>query len=74
MLTAAYKYIYKILFYITLVIYLSFGGKWGLVQVHMKWDASNYPNGVYFFKLIVMYASAPLSIIYSETKKMILLK
>jgi photosystem II stability/assembly factor-like uncharacterized protein len=36
----------------------------------VTWDASNYPSGVYFYRLVMADASAPLSI----TKKMILLK
>ena len=40
----------------------------------VKWDGSRYASGVYFYKLIVMDASAPLSIIFAETKKMILVK
>ncbi len=42
------------------------------------WDGSNYPSGVYFYKLSVTDASSPqanpLSIRYSETKKMVLMK
>ncbi len=38
------------------------------------WDASNYPSSVYFYRLIVTDASAPLSITFSETKKMVLQK
>jgi len=38
------------------------------------WDGSNYPSGVYFYKLVVGDASAPLSVAYSETKKMVLVK
>ncbi len=34
------------------------------------WDASNYPSGIYFYRLIITDASAPLSI----TKKMIFIK
>jgi hypothetical protein len=46
----------------------------------VEWDGSNYPSGVYFYKLILTDASAPangtgpLSIKYSETKKMVLIK
>ncbi len=32
----------------------------------VEWDASNYPSGVYFYKLITQG--------YSETKKMVLVK
>ena len=35
-----------------------------------EWDGSNYSSGVYFYKLIIDDASAPLSI----TKKMVLMK
>jgi hypothetical protein len=38
------------------------------------WDAANYPSGVYFYRLVVTDASAPLSIKFSETKKMALMK
>jgi hypothetical protein len=42
------------------------------------WDAANYPSGVYFYRLSVIDASSPqanpLSIKYSETKKMVLMK
>jgi flagellar hook assembly protein FlgD len=37
----------------------------------VEWDGTNYPSGVYFYRLTVSGASAPLSIKYSETKKMI---
>jgi hypothetical protein len=36
----------------------------------VEWDTSNNPSGVYFYKLIMSDASAPLSI----TKKMVLIK
>jgi hypothetical protein len=36
----------------------------------VEWDGSNYPSGVYFYKLTIVDASAPLSI----TKKMMLIK
>jgi len=37
----------------------------------VDWNASNYPSGVYFYKLD---ASTSLSVTYSDTKKMILIK
>ncbi len=40
----------------------------------VKWDASNYPSGVYFYKLVVSEANLSHSTSYSETKKMILIK
>ena len=40
----------------------------------VEWDATNYPSGVYFYKLIVTDASASLSTSYSETKRMVLIK
>jgi hypothetical protein len=40
----------------------------------VDFDGSNYLSGVYFYKLTAVDASAPLSINYSETKKMVLLK
>ncbi len=36
----------------------------------VEWDGSNYPSGVYFYKLLVENASTPFSI----TKRMVLLK
>jgi hypothetical protein len=56
------------------------GGQEGLNPgtYEVEWDASNYPSGVYFYRLIVTDASSPqanlLSIIFSETKKMVLIK
>ncbi|MCI0448282.1 MAG: YCF48-related protein [Chlorobi bacterium] len=38
----------------------------------VDWDASNYPSGVYMYKLDVIDPSAPLRV--RETKKMILIK
>ena len=40
----------------------------------VEWDGSNYPSGVYFYNLKLSNALAPLSIEFSETKKMVLLK
>ncbi len=40
----------------------------------VSFDGSNYPSGVYFYRLIITGASTPLSTVFSETKKMILLK
>jgi hypothetical protein len=40
----------------------------------VEWDGSNYPSGVYFYRLNVTDASASLSIKFTETKKMVLLK
>jgi photosystem II stability/assembly factor-like uncharacterized protein len=40
----------------------------------VEWNASNYPSGVYFYKLITADASASLSIKYTETRKMVLIK
>jgi hypothetical protein len=40
----------------------------------VEWDAINYPSGVYFYRITVADASAPLSINFTETKKMVLLK
>jgi photosystem II stability/assembly factor-like uncharacterized protein len=44
------------------------GGKEGLQpgSYEVEWDASNYPSGVYFYKLIIND--------YTETKKMVLIK
>jgi photosystem II stability/assembly factor-like uncharacterized protein len=40
----------------------------------VEWNGSQYSSGIYFYQLNITDASAPLSIIYSETKKMVLLK
>jgi hypothetical protein len=40
----------------------------------IKWDASEYSSGVYFYRLITRDASASLSTSFVDTKKMILLK
>ena len=40
-----------------------------------EWDGTNYPSGVYFYQLTVNSdASTPLSVIYTNTKKMVLVK
>lgn len=40
----------------------------------VEWNASNYPSGVYFYRITIVDASAPLSINFTETKKMVLIK
>jgi hypothetical protein len=40
----------------------------------VEWDASAYSSGVYYYVLRVSDASNPLSIKYTETKKMVLIK
>ena len=40
----------------------------------VNWDGTNYPSGVYFYKLIVLDPSTGSGLRYSETKKMVLLK
>jgi hypothetical protein len=50
-----------------------FSSPWGRIGgavYEADWDGSNYPSGVYFYRLVVSDASTPLSI----TKKMVLLK
>ena len=44
------------------------GGQEGLTPgtYEVTWDASNFPSGVYFYKLVTNE--------YSETKKMVLIK
>ena len=37
-----------------------------LSTYEVEWDGTNYPSGVYFYKLITQY--------YSETRKMVLIK
>jgi hypothetical protein len=38
----------------------------------VEWDATNFPSGVYFYKLSIV--NGELSIAFSETKKMVLLR
>ncbi len=41
----------------------------------ITWNAANYPSGVYFYKLVVSEAKLSNSVqIFSETKKMVLVK
>jgi hypothetical protein len=40
----------------------------------VEWDGTNYPSGVYFYKLIVSDASASSGRGYTETRKMVLIK
>ncbi len=40
----------------------------------VEWNASNYPSGVYYYRLETEDASAPHSIIFSQTKRMVLIK
>jgi len=40
----------------------------------VDWEASNYPSGVYFYQLTATDPSASLSVIYTNTKKMVLIK
>jgi hypothetical protein len=40
----------------------------------VTWDASNYPSGVYFYKLVVSGAEPLTTPDYTNTKKMILIK
>jgi hypothetical protein len=39
----------------------------------VDWDASNYPSGVYYYKLTVRQAGSTTGD-YIETKKMVLIK
>ena len=39
-----------------------------------EWDASNYPSGVYFYKLVVSGAEPLITNDYTETRKMVLIK
>ena len=39
-----------------------------------EWDASNYPSGVYFYKLVVSGAEPLITSGYTETRKMVLVK
>jgi hypothetical protein len=41
---------------------------------NVKWNASNYPSGVYFYKITAGDASTILSTGFTETKKMVLIK
>jgi hypothetical protein len=41
---------------------------------NVEWNAVDHPSGVYFYRITVGNASAPLSTSYTETKKMIFLK
>jgi hypothetical protein len=52
------------------------GGQEGLSPgtYSVDWDGTNYPSGVYFYKLIVVDPSTGSGQGYSETKKMVLLK
>jgi len=40
----------------------------------VEWDGSNYPSGVYFYKLVVSGAEPLITADYSETRKMVLVK
>jgi photosystem II stability/assembly factor-like uncharacterized protein len=43
-------------------------------KYQVEWDASNYPSGVYFYKLVVSGAKPLITAQYTETKKMVLIK
>ncbi|HJY63116.1 MAG TPA: T9SS type A sorting domain-containing protein, partial [Ignavibacteria bacterium] len=40
----------------------------------VQWNGNNFASGIYFYRLTAGDASAPLSILYTDVKKMILLK
>jgi hypothetical protein len=48
------------------ILFSSPSGRTGGATYEVEWDGSNYPSGVYFYKLV--------SSEYSETKKMVLIK
>ena len=48
-------------------------GRYSQGAYELKWDASNYNSGIYFYKLII-FDFAKQKELFSQTKKMILLK